>query len=83
MTFHTENRSSGWYQQFLPSNLPNFQVSDIFFLDSLTGWAVTGNSIPYDTSGYILKTTTGGNSWVIKFTGITDFSRIKFINANL
>lgn len=71
----------GWYQQFMP-NLSNFQVSDIFFLDSLTGWAVTGNSNPNDTSGYILKTTNGGDNWILKFTDVRDFSRVKFINSN-
>jgi len=81
MTFHTENRTSGWYQQFLPTNLPNFQVSDVFFLDSLNGWAVTGNGNPNDTSGYILKTTNGGDNWSLKFTDMRDFTRVKFINS--
>jgi photosystem II stability/assembly factor-like uncharacterized protein len=74
------NPPSGWYQQFLPS-FSNMQVSDIFFLDSLTGWAVTGNGQPNDTSGYILKTIDGGDNWNLKFTDFRDFSRIKFLNV--
>ena len=33
---------SGWYQQFLP-DVNNMPISDIEFLDSLVGFAVTGN----------------------------------------
>jgi photosystem II stability/assembly factor-like uncharacterized protein len=76
----TDSPPSGWYQQWMPTGLPNFQVSDVFFIDSLTGWAVTGNNNPNDTSGYILKTTNGGDNWTLKFTDIRDFSRVKFIN---
>lgn len=75
------NPPSGWYQQFLP-NLSNFQISDMFFLDSLTGWTITGNSMPNDTSGYILKTTNGGDNWQLKYTDFRDFSRVKFLNSN-
>ncbi len=71
-----------WYQQFMPSNLPNFQISDITFLDSLTGFAVTGNSAPNDSSGYILKTTNRGDSWQLQLAEYRDFSRVKFINQN-
>ena len=35
-----DGRTSGWYQQYLP-NLNGQSISDIFFLDSLIGWAVT------------------------------------------
>lgn len=71
-----------WYQQFLPAGLPNFQVSDMYFQDSLTGYIVTGNSSPNDSSGYILKTTNAGNNWTLKFAEFRDFSRVKFINQN-
>jgi hypothetical protein len=30
----------GWYQQFMPS-LGGRSITDVFFLDSLTGWGVT------------------------------------------
>jgi photosystem II stability/assembly factor-like uncharacterized protein len=70
----------GWYQQFMP-NLNNQPISDIFFLDSLTGWAVTNDNMPQDT-GYILKTINGGDNWTIKYRDKRDFGRIKFINSN-
>ena len=75
------NPAGGWYQQFMP-NLPNMQISDIYFLDSLTGWAVTGNGMPNDTSGYILKTTNGGDNWHLKYTDFRDFSRVEFLNPS-
>lgn len=74
------NPPSGWYQQFLP-NLNGMPISDIFFLDSLTGWAVTNNNMPQDT-GYILKTTNGGDNWSIKYKDRRDFSRIIFLNQS-
>ncbi|RPI16523.1 MAG: hypothetical protein EHM58_11795, partial [Ignavibacteriae bacterium] len=43
------NLTGGWYQQFMP-NLNNMPISDITFLDSLIGFAVTGNTTPYDTN---------------------------------
>jgi photosystem II stability/assembly factor-like uncharacterized protein len=75
------NPAGNWYQQFLPA-LPNMQVSDMHFLDSTTGFIVTGNGSPNDSSGYILKTSNGGDNWVLKFGEYRDFSRVKFINQN-
>lgn len=74
------NPPGGWYQQFMP-DLNNQPISDIFFLDSLTGWAVTNNNMPQD-SGYILKTTNGGDNWTIKYKDRRDFSKIIFINQS-
>lgn len=37
------------------------QIKDIFFLDSLTGWAVTPYITQNDTV-YVLKTTNGGDT---------------------
>ena len=77
----TANMVTGnWYQQFMP-NLNNMAISDIYFLDTLTGWAVTNNNMPQD-SGYILKTTNGGDNWIIKYKDKRDFGRIKFIDVN-
>ena len=67
-----------WYQQFMP-NLNGEPVSDIYFLDSLTGFAITGDGSPND-SNYILKTTNSGNNWGIVYTAYRDFFRIKFVN---
>ncbi len=76
------NPPSGWQKQMLPDSLPNFQVSDMFFLDSLTGWIVTGNDMPNDLSGYIIKTTNGGNNWELKYSDFRDYSRVIFLNNN-
>jgi photosystem II stability/assembly factor-like uncharacterized protein len=76
----SDNPVGNWYQQFLP-NISSQLISDIFFIDSLTGWAVT-QSAPISDSAYILKTTNGGDNWAIKFRSIDDYSRVKFINQN-
>ena len=68
----------GWYQQFLP-NLNGQYISDIFFLDSLTGWGVTGTNSGPGHINYIIKTTNGGDNWNIVFTDTSFFSKIKFI----
>ena len=60
-----------WYQQFMP-NPAGGQIRDVYFIDSLTGFAVSDSCI--------LKTTTSGDSWTIKLTGYYIFNRIKFIN---
>jgi len=75
--------AGSWYQQFMP-NIGGRQISDIFFLDSLTGWAVTPFTVQNDTT-YVLKTTNGGNNWFIQFTGTGQFvgrNRVYFLNAN-
>jgi len=62
----------------------NRPISDITFLDSLTGFAVT----PYtaNDTAYILKTTNGGDNWNIIFRGPTNtiggFNRVQFLNLN-
>ncbi|MBX7047121.1 MAG: T9SS type A sorting domain-containing protein [Ignavibacteria bacterium] len=76
-----DNPPSGWYQQFLP-NINNRTISDLQFLDSLTGYLVT-SYVANDTA-YILKTTNGGDNWNIVLRGPTNtiggFNNIKFIN---
>jgi photosystem II stability/assembly factor-like uncharacterized protein len=76
----SDNMIGSWYQQFMP-NMNGEPISDIFFLDSLTGFAVTGDGSPNDTN-YILKTTNSGDNWIIKNRRYSDFYRIKFINSN-
>lgn len=71
---------SGWYQQFLP-DINNMPISDIEFLDSLVGFAVTGDNVGNDTN-YIIKTTNGGDNWFINFSARRDFFRVIFINSN-
>ena len=73
----------GWYQQFLP-NLNGRNVTDVFFLDSLNGYAVTNSNGQYDTA-FILKTTNGGDNWFLNYSRTawyTGFNKIRFINLN-
>ena len=72
---------SGWQQQFMP-NLNNRPLSDVQFIDSLVGYGITGDHTGGDTN-YVIKTTNGGDNWVIINTIYKDLSRIKFINANI
>jgi len=75
------NPPSGWYQQFMP-NIGNRTISDIVFLDSLKGWAVTSFTQLNDTV-YVLKTTNGGDNWFSNYTGTGQFvgmKRIFFLN---
>lgn len=67
-----------WYQQFLP-NLGSRQISDITFLDSLTGWAVATQTS--DTS-YILKTINGGDNWQIIFRNFFAMTNVQFLNSD-
>jgi len=69
-----------WYQQFMP-NLNNMPISDITFIDSSNGYAITGDQTPNDTN-YILKTTTGGDSWNIVYRAYRNHLRVKFLNVN-
>jgi len=71
---------SGWQQQFMP-NLNNRPLSDVQFIDSLLGYGITGDHTGGDTN-YVIKTTNGGDNWVIINTIYKDLSLIKFINAN-
>ena len=78
-TFIVDSPTPGWFQQLLPVN--KF-VNDIFFIDSLNGWAVTtGGSSSTDTA-YILSTTSGGNNWSIQKTGIEILDAIQFVDNN-
>jgi len=73
-----DSRTSGWYQQFMP-NLNGKQISDITFLDSLTGYAVVTQS---SDSSYILKTTNGGDNWSIIYRQLYAMTKVKFLNSN-
>lgn len=71
-----------WYQQFLP-NLNGRTISDIFFIDSLTGWAVTPYRFQNDTA-YVIKTTNSGDTWFIANSRIGQFvgyNKVKFLNS--
>ena len=78
---------SGWYQQFMP-NLGGRSITDVFFLDSLTGWGVTNATNQNNDTTYVLKTTNGGDNWVIQYGkiqtggGFPGYYRVYFLNQN-
>lgn len=75
--FPGDNPPSGWYVQPIPVNK---NIVDLCFLDTLNGWAVTDNIMLTDTT-YILKTTNGGNNWLINYRTHTKyFHAIQFVD---
>jgi len=79
-----DGRTSGWYQQFFP-NLNGSTITSMTFLDSLTGFAVTNTNSSIQS--YILKTTNGGDNWVINYTYNSGtnirFTKIQFADNNI
>jgi len=74
---------SNWVLQTnLSAYLNGRTINDMTFIDSLTGFAVTSNKLSGDT-GYIFKTTNGGNNWLVNFIPYKSFSRIKFVNDSI
>ncbi len=64
---------NGWFYQ---NSGVTSRISDIFFIDSQTGWAITDST-------RVLKTTDGGNNWTSQtLSGYTPLGCIYFINAN-
>jgi photosystem II stability/assembly factor-like uncharacterized protein len=76
--FRDKTTTGGWYQQYLPTEI-NKPITGMVFIDSLTGFIVTGADTVGNTN-YILKTTNGGDNWAINFSAITKFHKIQFIN---
>jgi photosystem II stability/assembly factor-like uncharacterized protein len=77
-TFETDS-PPGWFQQFLPRN--DLILSDIFFLDSATGWT-TGKKYPAEDSSFVYKTMDGGNNWVEQHKIRGWYNTIQFLDAN-
>ena len=69
----------GWYQQTIPVNKT---ITDIYFIDSLTGWTCTNWDPQFDTA-YIMRTTNRGNNWDIQFRNNLSLSSIQFLNNNV
>ena len=69
-TFQSHN-PPGWYQQTLPVN---YNVNDIFFLDSLNGWLVT-------PTGFILRTANGGDNWDIQADSAGNLFTVQFLDV--
>jgi photosystem II stability/assembly factor-like uncharacterized protein len=74
--FQGDYPPAGWYIQQIPVNKT---VVDIYFTDTLNGWAVT-DGLP-DT-GYIFKTTNGGTNWNINYANHIVFKAIQFLDIN-
>ncbi len=78
-TFESDS-PSGWFQQTLPVTEI---VRDIFFLDSLTGWVVSSNqTFPANDTGYIMKTTNGGNNWVVQLDSMFNYYAVQFLDLS-
>ncbi|HMS65480.1 MAG TPA: hypothetical protein PKD83_09535 [Ignavibacteria bacterium] len=77
----SDNGSGGWQQQSIPY-LNNRSLADITFLDSLTGYAVTGDNIASSDTDFVLKTTNSGYNWNIILSKARDFSKVMFLNLD-
>jgi photosystem II stability/assembly factor-like uncharacterized protein len=83
----SDNPAGSWYQQFMP-DLGGRSVTDVFFLDSLTGWAVTNATNQFNDTMYVLKTTNSGDNWAIQYRklqtggGFPGYFRVYFLNQN-
>ncbi|MFZ1320222.1 MAG: hypothetical protein WAT71_01565, partial [Ignavibacteria bacterium] len=75
----SDNPPSGWTQQFFP-DLHGRLISDVCFTDSLNGYATA--TVSFD-SGYILKTTNGGDNWYLADSVAFKLSQIQFINDSV
>jgi photosystem II stability/assembly factor-like uncharacterized protein len=74
---------SGWVLQTdLQSQLRGRTISDMTFTDSVTGYAVNLISAPNDT-GFIFKTTNGGENWFVNYYSTYYFRKIAFIGDSL
>jgi hypothetical protein len=86
--FNFSDRMAGnWYQQFLP-NIGGRTITDVFFLDSLTVWAVTNATNQNPDTTFVLKTTNSGDNWVIQYRkvqtggGFSGYFKIFFLDQN-
>jgi len=86
--FNFSDRMVGnWYQQFMP-NIGGRTITDVFFLDSLTGWAVTNATNQASDTTYVLKTTNSGDGWIIQHSrlqtggGFSGYFKVYFLDQN-
>lgn len=79
-TFMTDTSNPGWVQ--LPINIGNRQITDIYFLDSLTGWVVTNGGGSGTDSALCLKTTNGGTNWTEQIKTYGLFNAVQFVDIN-
>ena len=79
--FSDNPSAGGWQQQFMPF-LNNMPLADITFLDSLTGYAVTGTDTGVPDTNYILKTTNSGYNWNVILSRVYSFRKVIFLNLD-
>ena len=86
--FNFSDRMAGnWYQQFMP-NIGSRSIQDVFFLDSLTGWAVTNATNQNPDTTFVLKTINGGDTWSIFYRkvqtggGFSGYFKVYFLDQN-
>ena len=69
------NPPGGWYQQLLPE-VNGATLQEITFLDSSVGFVITRSP------ANIIKTTNGGDNWIINFTYSQPFYQLQFLNKD-
>ncbi len=74
------NMVGNWYQQFMP-DLGNRSISDITFVDSLVGYAVTRKDSL--SENFVLKTINGGDNWnIVQSYNNSHIKRVIFLNKD-
>ena len=81
----TSDAGNSWDTEFYIAGFDSLSFcSDLYFIDPLNGWAVgTRGKSGYD-SGFVVKTTDGGSSWVkVPMDTLDETTTVYFLNENL
>lgn len=72
------NSGANWITQYDTTGILTYTINDIYFANSLTGYAVGWNN-------KILKTTNGGNYWFYQNNNVVGgmFNAVHFLDANI
>jgi photosystem II stability/assembly factor-like uncharacterized protein len=74
----TTNGGVNWITQITNTNK---DIADIYFVDSMNGWAVGGNN--YSDTQLVLRTTNGGTNWILKIVPDNYYKQaILFVNSS-
>src|SRR5690606_26276122 len=68
----TQDKGQSW-RAYMPNS--SYSINDIHFLDAFNGFAVGGN---YSVEGVILRTTNGGDNWIVDQSFPHDLNYIDF-----
>ncbi len=78
---YTSDGGTSWINKNFPSLLG---LQSIFFINSMTGFAVSGNTSGYWSTGQFIKTTDGGQNWTAYYLNdYTFYSSVYFKDANI